>query len=101
MGSLKVVYPIYFERSVSRKGGRRAKRDCSFDNVKLDDLVSAVKRLGLKYTEEKKRHHPARWWLWEGRLLVNTEMTKEELIRKMADVLKAELAGQTAEPGPH
>lgn len=101
MGSLKVIYPIYLERSVPRKKGRRAAKGSSFDNVRLDDLIKAVKKLGLKYTEEKKKHHSARWWLEEGRLLVNAEMGKEELIRKIANVLKEDFAGRTPEKEPH
>jgi signal recognition particle subunit SRP19 len=101
MGSLKVIYPIYFERSVSRKKGRRATKDRSFDNVKLDDLIKAVRKMGLKYTEEKKKHHSARWWLKEGRLLVNADMGKEELIRKIAGALKEDFANRTTEGPSH
>lgn len=101
MGSLKVVYPVYFERSISRKQGRRVTKDRSFDNVKLEDLIHAAKKIGLKYTEEKKRHHPARWWLEEGRILVNTDLAKEKLLRKIGDALKDEFSKRPVETKDH
>jgi signal recognition particle subunit SRP19 len=98
MGTLKVVYPAYFDRSLSRRGGRRVKNELSVENVKLEDLVRVVKRLKLTYTEEKGHAYSRRWWLKEGRLLINTSMPKEELLRMIARGLREDLGARTGEP---
>ena len=50
----------------------------------VSDLERALKSLGLKYTVEPGKAHPSRWWRAEGRVVVETEMAKEELLDKVA-----------------
>ena len=84
MGVVKVLWPVYFERTVSRGSGRRVKREIARDGVTLNDLEKALKSLGMKYTVEAEKAHPSRWSKVEGRVIVETEMAKEKLLDKVA-----------------
>jgi signal recognition particle subunit SRP19 len=84
VGVVKVLWPLYFERTVSRSQGRRVKREVARDDVTLADIERALKSLGLKYTVEEGKAHPTRWWKAEGRVVVETEMAKERLLDKVA-----------------
>lgn len=46
-------------------------------------LKAALSRLGLSFRTEEA-HHPSRWMLREGRVLVSWDGRKEELIRTVA-----------------
>jgi signal recognition particle subunit SRP19 len=84
VGVVKVLWPVYFERTVSRGQGRRVKRELARDGVTLHDLEKALRSLGMKFTLEESKAHPSRWWRGEGRVVVETEMAKEELLDKVA-----------------
>ena len=84
MGVVKVLWPVYFERTASRSHGRRVKREVAREGVTLNDLEKALKSLGMKYTVEEGKAHPSRWWRAEGRVVVETEMKKEKLLDKVA-----------------
>ena len=79
-----MLWPVYFERTVSRGNGRRVKREIARDGVTLNDLEKALRSLGMKYTVEEGKAHPSRWSKGEGRVIVETEMAKEALLDKVA-----------------
>lgn len=84
MGSLKVLYPIYFERKVSRAEGRRVPLAEAVEDVHLGDLVRSLDALKIRFSREERACHPSRWWMEEGRVLVHTDMKKMELVHNVA-----------------
>ncbi len=84
----KVIWPVYFERRVSRGRGRRVPSKLALDNVTVEKIAKACKELGLEY-EVSEGAYPSLWWRKTGYVVVKTDgVKKEELIRRIAEVMK-------------
>ena len=84
----KVLWPSYFNSHLKRSSGRRVPKPLAVENPKLPEIFSAVKSLGLEYEVDYEAKYPAHWWREEGRVLVRTDMKKEALIRRVAEIIK-------------
>jgi signal recognition particle subunit SRP19 len=54
----------------------------------ITDIERAAKRLGLKYTIDKEKAYPGKWYEKSGRILVEWEGTKLELLKEVSLKLK-------------
>ncbi|MHA1829327.1 MAG: signal recognition particle subunit SRP19/SEC65 family protein [Candidatus Heimdallarchaeaceae archaeon] len=83
-----VLYPEYFDKSLSRKQGRRLPQNKAVEDCTLSKIAYACKYLNLDYEIEKEKKFSKNWWESEGRLIVNPEglTDKTELIRRVANV---------------
>lgn len=79
----RILYPCYFNAALKRNEGRRVAISRAVREPSLADLERAVKRTGLRFRMEQK-HFPARWWMKEGRILVEWSESKEKLLKKVA-----------------
>lgn len=84
----KVIWPSYFDSRLSRDNGRRIKKSCCIEKPDLERLSQVLKSMNLKFEIERDKKHPARWWENEGRILVETDMPKSELIEAIGSRLK-------------
>jgi signal recognition particle subunit SRP19 len=82
-----VVWPIYFDKSVSRLAGRKVSKKHAVEKPNVEDISKAAKSLGLNPVLEKNSAHPSRFWKKEGRILVDKTESKSELIRKISKKL--------------
>ena len=83
-----VLYPEYFNKSLSRKQGRKIPRNRAVENCDLSKIAYACKHLELDYEVEKDKKYSKNWWNSEGRIIVNPEgiVSKTDLIRKIANI---------------
>ena len=82
------IWPQYLDKNLSLKEGRKiSKEDCVKD-PKLSEIEKALKRLGLKYNVQKERSYPGKWYEKSGRVLVEWDKTKLELIREVSLKIK-------------
>ncbi len=83
-----VLYPEYFNKSLSRKQGRKIPRNRAVENCTLSKIVYACKHLELDYEIEKDKKYSKNWWNSEGRIIVNPEgiTSKTDLIRRIANI---------------
>ena len=83
-----VLYPEYFNRSITRKQGRKLPKNKAVDNCTLSKIIYACKHLELDFEVEKDKKYSKTWWASEGRLIVNPESitSKTELIRRVANI---------------
>lgn len=79
----RILYPCYFNAALKRAEGRRVPIASATRDPTLADLEKAVKRSGLRFRVEQK-HIPSRWWMKEGRILVQWSESKERLLKKVA-----------------
>lgn len=86
-----VVYPAYFDASLSRDL-RRVPRELAVDDPSADEVAKACAKLRLKPTLERSKHHPSRWHEDKGRVLVPLRGSKAVLLRQIGEKL-AELRG--------
>ena len=79
-----MIYPIYFDSSVSRKDGRRIQKQLSIEKPVISDLFKIAKNLGLNPVLEDNVSHPRRHWRTEGRILVDKKDSKQSVIIQIA-----------------
>lgn len=89
-----IVWPNYFDASLSRSMGRKVPRALAVERPKLGDLCEAAERLSLRFKEVKDARHPARWWEATGYLILEKKFSKASTLRLLAKELKAK-AGES------
>ena len=57
-----VVWPIYFDKSVSRLAGRKVSKKHAVDKPSAEAISKAAKSLGLNPVLEKNVAYPSRYW---------------------------------------
>lgn len=82
-----VIWPIYFDKALTRKQGRKVSRKFAVEKPQLDTLMKAARSLGLNPIIEKSASHPSRPFLKEGRLLVDKKISKIEILKQIANRL--------------
>jgi len=82
-----ILYPCYFNASLSRSEGRRVPRTLGAKGLVINDIERALKRANVNYRVEE-HHHPAYWIRREGRIIAEWHEKKESLIRKVAQKLE-------------
>lgn len=83
-----VIYPIYFDKSVSRLSGRRVSRKNAVDKPDLENISKAAKSLGLNPVLEKEVAYSSRNWKKEGRVLVDKKDSKSNILVQIAKRLQ-------------
>jgi len=82
-----VIYPIYFDKNVSRLAGRRVSKKYAVEKPNIEDIAKAAKSLGLNPVVEKNCSHPSRPWKKNGRVLIDKKDKKGKLLRQIASRL--------------
>ena len=82
-----VVWPIYFDKTISRLDGRKVSKKYAVEKPSSDDIAKAAKSLGLNPVLEKDAAHPSRYWRKEGRILIDKKDSKIKLLRQIANRL--------------
>jgi signal recognition particle subunit SRP19 len=82
-----ILYPCYFNASLSRREGRRVPRSRGTKGAVIGDIERALKRAGIPYQVEN-HHHPAHWTRHEGRIIARWSERKGALIRKISQMLE-------------
>lgn len=84
------IYPEYFDRSLTRKEGRRLSLTEALDNPTLDEIRLAADKLGYKREHpRRKASYPRRWWDQNGLILVEKKEPKLTTLRKLSNGIKA------------
>ncbi len=83
-----VLWPRYFDASVSRAAGRRVPANLAVKKPDAAWVNSAAKKAGFSPELEPKARHPALPWKVVGRVLVKGE-SKEAVIRKVAQAMQS------------
>jgi len=84
----KVLWPVYFDIRHRRSEGRRIPKALAVENPEIPEIARAVKSMGLEYEVDYDARYPAFWWRESGRVLVKTDIKKEKLLRKAAEIIK-------------
>ncbi len=84
---LAVIWPIYFNSRVSRSQGRKVPLELAVEDPKVDEIVEAVRMMGLTPIVEDKAY-PKMWWKEKSRILVEKRMGKSKLLKEIARNIK-------------
>lgn len=82
-----IIYPIYFDKLISKNFGRRMPKKYCVEKPTVTQLSKAAKAAGLNPIVEKKAAHPARQWKKEGRILVDKKRSKREILYQISKFL--------------
>lgn len=82
-----VVWPIYFDKSVSRLAGRKVAKKYAIEKPTIENISKAAKSLGLNPVLEKDIAHPSKHWKKEGRLLVDKKESKSKILTQISNRL--------------
>jgi signal recognition particle subunit SRP19 len=82
-----VVWPVYFDKSVSRIAGRKVSKKDAVEKPSIENILKAAKSLSLNPVLEKEAMHPSKNWKKEGRVLIDKKDSKSKLLRKIANRL--------------
>lgn len=80
-----VLWPHYFDRSLSRAQGRRVPMDLAIEEPRAGPIAQAARTLGLKVELDAGARAPSQWYGKKGRILVEkTDVKKEDVIKQVA-----------------
>ncbi len=82
------IWPQYLDKDLSLNQGRKVAMKYAVSEPTITDVERAVKRLGLKYSLQKEVAYPGQWYKKSGRILVEWDGTKLELIREVSLKIK-------------
>ncbi|OPY31502.1 MAG: Signal recognition particle 19 kDa protein [Methanomassiliicoccales archaeon PtaU1.Bin124] len=83
-----VLWPEYFDSNRSRLAGRKAGKTMSVPAPTVEQIVAAVRHLGLNYKVESDKSFPGNWAEKKGRVLVERAIPKSQLIKKVGEHLR-------------
>ena len=83
------IWPQYLDKNLTLKEGRKIAKEYAVKEPSLNEIEKALKRLGLTYNVQKERAYPGKWYEKSGRVLVEYENTKLELIKEISLKIKA------------
>jgi signal recognition particle subunit SRP19 len=82
-----VIYPLYFDRSISRLQGRKVAKKYAVEKPTLETIAKAAQSLKLNPSLEKDRIHSSTPWKKEGRILIEKKGPKTKLLIQIANRL--------------
>lgn len=82
-----LIWPAYFDKSRTRKMGRRVSKNLAIKSPKIKDLIDVVSKLGIECELNPEVKYPKKPWRTKGSLLIEKKYPKEELIRRIANEL--------------
>ena len=91
-----VIWLDYFNKTLSRKKGRRLPKDkCIFD-PSLNELIESTKAAGLEPTEtDDQARYPRRSYVRSGYITLEKKSSKTKVLNKISEKLVAKRAKQS------
>ena len=78
------VWPQYLDKDLSLSEGRKISKEIAVSKPTISEIERALKRLGLTYEVQKEKSYPGKWYEKTGRILVEYENTKMELLNELS-----------------
>jgi signal recognition particle subunit SRP19 len=82
-----VIYPQYFDRTLSRLQGRKVAKRHAVEKPSLETIAKAAKSLGLSVILEKDKMHSSTPWKKDGRILIEKKGPKTKLLLELSNRL--------------
>jgi len=82
------IWPQYLDKNLSLSEGRKVSKEIAVAEPSISDIERALKRLGLQYNIDRERAYPGKWYEKSGRILVEWEGTKLELLKEVSLKIK-------------
>ena len=83
-----VIWPQYLNKDLTLGEGRKVSKEIAVSSPTMSEIEKALKRLGFTYNVQQERAYPGKWYEKSGRVLVEYENTKLELIKEVSLKIK-------------
>ncbi len=80
-----VIYPLYFDTTLSRLKGRKVAKKHAVEKPSLESIAKAARSLGLNFILEKDATHSSTPWKKEGRILIEKKGPKTRLLLQLSN----------------
>ncbi len=86
-----VIWPAYFDATLSRREGRRIPESLSVEDPTVDEVATAVQQVGYDAVVERDVAYPRQHWEDSGRVLVQgaDDAGKSDLLQAVAAYVTA------------
>lgn len=83
-----IIWPVYIDSKRTKKEGRKIPKKYAIPSPTLVELSKAAEKLKLNPEIEKDKSYPKSWWETSGRVSVDKNMPKEEILIKLSNMIK-------------
>ena len=83
-----IIWPAYIDSKKTKKEGRRISLKKAVSSPKLREISAAAKKLNLNPEVENNKSYSRSWWESSGRILVDKNMSKREILLKISNMIK-------------
>lgn len=83
-----IIWPVYIDSDKSKKEGRRISKKDAVSAPKLREISNAAKKLNLNPEVENNKSYSRSWWESSGRVSVDKNIPKRELLLKLSNMIK-------------
>ena len=82
-----IIYPLYFDATLSRKQGRRIPKNLCIEKPEITQISKSAKNLGFNPFIEEQSSHPRHHWKHNGRIFIDKKQSKQSMIKQIAHTL--------------
>lgn len=83
-----IIWPVYIDSEKSKKEGRKISKKNAVSAPKLREISNAAKKLNLNPEVENNKSYSRSWWETSGRVSVDKNIPKRELLLKISNMIK-------------
>jgi len=83
-----IIWPVYIDSEKTKKEGRRISKKDAVSSPKLREISNAAKKLNLNPEVENNKSYSRSWWESQGRVSVDKNISKRELLVKISNMIK-------------
>ncbi|MEE1156866.1 MAG: signal recognition particle subunit SRP19/SEC65 family protein [Methanobrevibacter sp.] len=82
------IWPQYLNKDLTLSEGRKVSKEIAVSSPTMAEIEKALKRLGFTYNVQKEIAYPGKWYEKSGRVLVEYDKSKLELIKEISLKIK-------------
>ncbi|HEY0196550.1 MAG TPA: signal recognition particle protein Srp19 [Methanobacterium sp.] len=83
-----IIWPDNIDIKKTVKEGRKIPKRYAVNTPKLREISRAATKLGLNPQVEKDKSYPKSWWENTGRVIVDKNQPKREILIKISNTIK-------------
>lgn len=83
-----IIWPVYIDSKKTKHEGRKIPIEDAVSSPKLREISRAAEKLGLNPEVEKNKSYSRSWWELSGRVAVDKNQPKREILIKISKMIK-------------
>jgi signal recognition particle subunit SRP19 len=83
-----IVWSVYINALKTKKEGRKIAKEHCIKNPELNEIARASSKLNFNSRIENNKSYPSSWWEKSGRVIIETNMKKNDALKKISSLIK-------------